>query len=125
MAWWTFRLAGAPCLGEATGIVKFAPADHALARESIDWMVGDPSAPAGTGKRRGFSPARVGTEHEELTQRFMHYGRIRAVSFGEEIPFMECDDEKDYAKVRGSFYPALIARESEEHGDDGDGVRGP
>lgn len=114
-----------PCLGEATGIVKFAPADHALARETIDWMVGDPSAPAGTGKRRGFAPARVGTEHEELTQRFMHYGRIRAVSFGEEIPFMECDDANDYAKVRGSFYPSLIAREAAERGGSGSGAPRP
>ena len=118
-------VAAEPCLGEATGIVKFAPADHALARETIDWMVGDPSAPAGTGKRRGFAPARVGTEHEELTQRFMHYGRIRAVSFGEEIPFMECDDANDYAKVRGSFYPSLIAREAAERGQSGSGSGAP
>jgi choline kinase len=108
---------GEPCLGEATGIVKFAPADHALARESIAWMIGDPDAPAGTGKRRGFAPARVGTEHEELTQRFMHYGRMRCVSFGEDVPFMECDDAKDYEKLRTSFYPALLAREAGERGE--------
>ena len=30
---------------------------------------------------------------------------------------MECDDANDYAKVRGSFYPALIAREASERGD--------
>ncbi len=28
---------GAPCLGEATGIVKFAPCDHAMARQTINW----------------------------------------------------------------------------------------
>src|SRR5262249_17344376 len=74
---------GEPCLGEATGIVKFAPQDHALARETIDWMVGDPDAPEGSARRRGYSPARIATEHEELTQRFMRYRRMRCVRFGE------------------------------------------
>jgi choline kinase len=103
---------GEPCLGEATGIVKFAPADHALARESIDWMLGDPDAPEGSLRRRGYGPARAATEHEELTQRFMRYGRMRCVRFGEEIPFMECDDAREYRKVRESFYPRLLQLEA-------------
>ena len=36
---------GAPCLGEFTGIGKFAPRDHALARQTLDWLLGDPDAP--------------------------------------------------------------------------------
>lgn len=107
-------VAGEPCLGEATGIVKFAPQDHALARETIDWMVGDPGAPEGTAKQRGYAPARCATEHEELTQRFMRYARMRCVCFDDDIPFMECDDARDYAKVRDSFYPNLLDIEARE-----------
>jgi choline kinase len=102
------------CLGEATGVVKFAPQDHALARETIDWMVGDPDAPEGSARRRGYSPARCATEHEELTQRFMRYRRMHCVRFGEEIPFMECDDENDYRKLRESFYPRLLEVEAKD-----------
>jgi choline kinase len=103
---------GEACLGEATGVVKFAPADHALARETIDWMVGDPDAPEDSARRRGYSPARCATEHEELTQRFMRYRRMACVRFGEEIPFMECDDEHDYRRLRESFYPRLLELEA-------------
>lgn len=104
---------GAPCLGEATGIVKFAPEDHALARESIDWMLGDPDAPPESARYRGYGPARRATEHEELTQRFMRYGKMRCVCFGEDIPFMECDDAEEYARVREVFYPHLLRLERE------------
>jgi choline kinase len=107
--------AGERCLGEATGVVKFAPHDHALARETIDWLVGDPDAPEGSARRRGYSPARAATEHEELTQRFMRYGRMKCVRFGEEIPFMECDDARDYQKLRESFYPRLLKLEAESN----------
>lgn len=103
---------GEPCLGEATGIVKLAPVDHALARETMDWLLGDPSAPDGSARRRGFGPARAGTEHEELTQRFMRYGRMHCVRFPVAVPFMECDDERDYATLRGSFYPRLLDLEA-------------
>jgi choline kinase len=103
---------GETCLGEATGVVKFAPQDHALARETIDWMVGDPDAPEDSARRRGYSPARCATEHEELTQRFMRYRRMKCVRFGEEVPFMECDDERDYRKLRESFYPHLLEIEA-------------
>jgi choline kinase len=102
---------GEPCLGEATGIVKFAPQDHVLARDTINWMVGDPDAEEGSLRRRGYSPARMATEHEELTQRFMRYGRMHCVRFGQELPFMECDDAREYARVRESFYPSLLALE--------------
>lgn len=102
---------GEPCLGEATGIVKLAPEDHALARETIDWMVGDPDAEPGTPRHRGYGPARAATEHEELTQRFMRYGKMRCIRFSDSLPFMECDDAREYARVRESFYPSLLAQE--------------
>ena len=105
-------VAGEPCLGEAAGIVKFAPQDHALARETIAWLLGDPDAPEESARHRGYGPARRATEHEELTQRFMRYGKMRCVCFGEDIPFMECDDAEEYKRVREVFYPQLIKREA-------------
>jgi choline kinase len=107
-------VAGEPCLGEAVGIVKFAPADHALARDTMDWMLGDPSAPPDSGRFRGFGPARRATEHEELTQRFMRYRKMRCVMVGAELPFMECDDAREYKKLRETFYPALLELEAQE-----------
>lgn len=105
-------VAAEPCLGEATGIVKFAPEDHALARETTDWLVGDPDSPPGTPRHKGYGPAGRATEHEELTQRFMRYRRMRCVRFGEELPFMECDDEREYRRVRESFYPRVLQLEA-------------
>jgi choline kinase len=105
-------VADEPCLGEAVGIVKFAPQDHALARATMDWMLGDPDALEGTPRHRGFGPARRATEHEELTQRFMHYGKIQCVMVGNDLPFMECDDAADYAEIRDSFYPWLLNAEA-------------
>jgi len=102
------------CLGEAVGIVKFAPADHALARESMDWMLGDPGAEPETGRYRGFGPARRATEHEELSQRFMRYRKLRCVLVGAELPFMECDDAREYRRLREQFYPDLLALEARE-----------
>lgn len=105
-------VAGEACLGEAAGIVKFAPEDHALARETIDWMLGDPNAAEGSARHKGYGPARRATEHEELTGRFMRYGKMRCVSFGEEIPFMECDDADEYRTVRETFYPNVLKMEA-------------
>jgi choline kinase len=102
---------GAPCLGEATGIVKLAPPEHALARAAMDWMLGDPDAPVGTRRHNGYGPARRATEHEELTQRLMLLGRMRAVCFEPELPFMECDDAREYRTVREQFYPGLLRLE--------------
>lgn len=107
-------VAGEPCLGEATGIMKFAPADHALCRETMDWMLGDPDAPNGSAAHKGFGPARRATEHEELAGRMMLYGRMTCVRFAADIPFMECDNAFDFKTVRESFYPFLLDLEAEE-----------
>ncbi len=104
---------GAPCLGEATGIVKFAPRDHGLARRTMAWLLGDPDAPEGSLESRGFGPARRATEHEELTDRFMRYGKMRALTFpAEELPFLEVDSPEEYHLLRGELYPRLLAMEA-------------
>lgn len=105
---------GEECLGEAVGIVKFAPEDHGLARRTLDWMLGDPESPEGSFRRAGFGPAKQATEHEELTQRFMHYGRMRAVVFGGDLPFMEVDSAEEYAFLKNQVYPRILATEAGE-----------
>jgi choline kinase len=103
---------GAPCLGEAVGVVKFAPEDHALVWATMNWMLGDPDAPPDSLRRQGFGPARQATEHEELTQRFMTYGKMGTVIFGAELPFMEVDGEEEYRFCREQFYPRLLQQEA-------------
>jgi choline kinase len=103
---------GASCIGEATGIVKLAGRDHALAREAMSWMLGDPDAPEDHPRRLGFGPARQATEHEELSQWLMHLARMRCVVFGAELPFMEVDSADEYRTLRASFYPDLLRMES-------------
>ncbi len=106
-------VADAPCLGEATGIVKLAPQDHGLARRTMDWLLGDPDAPAGSLDFRGFGPARRATEHEELTDRFMRYGKMRALTFrAEQLPFLEVDSPEEYHLLRSELYPRLLAMEA-------------
>lgn len=105
-------VSGAPCIGEAVGIVKFAPEDHALARESMDWMLGDPDAPTGSGRHKGYGPAKRRTEHEELSQRFMHYGKMAAVVLDRDVLFMEVDDEREYQQLREHLYPRIIDKEA-------------
>ncbi len=106
-------VAGEPCLGEMTGIAKFAPADHALCRETMDWLLGNPDAPEASPAYNGFGPARRATEHEELLGRMMQYGRLTCVRFGANLPFMECDDADEYRTVREWFYPRLLDLEAE------------
>jgi len=103
---------GERCLGEAVGIVRLAPADQPIALKIVDWMIGSPDAPITSLQRRGFGPARKATEHEELTQRLMHYGRMGAVVFsGEELPFMEVDTPDEYRFARSELMPKLVAME--------------
>jgi choline kinase len=105
---------GAPLLGEATGIVKLAPADHQLCRAITDWMLGDPDAAAGSLALRGFGPARRATEHEELTQRLMHLGKMKAVTFDKSLPFMEVDCDAEYDALKARVYPQILQMEADE-----------
>lgn len=107
---------GEPCLGEAAGIVKLAPADHALALTAIDWMLGDPDAPQNDLRRAGFGPARRATEHEELTARLMRHGRMVCRIFGPEFAFMEVDSPEEYRKLRTEVYPEILRLEASEAG---------
>lgn len=106
----------APCIGEATGIIKIAPADHLLVREIMNWLLGDPDAPEDSAQHAGFGPARRGTEHEELSQRLMHLGKIRCIVIGEEFFFAEIDTPAEYEQLRASLYPRLLRAEAAEQG---------
>ncbi|MBX3248725.1 MAG: NTP transferase domain-containing protein [Myxococcales bacterium] len=102
-----------PCLGEATGIVKLAPEDHGLVRRTMAWLLGDPDADPTSLAFKGFGPAKRATEHEELTERLMRYGRVRALTFsGEELPFLEVDSPEEYALLRRELYPQILRMES-------------
>jgi choline kinase len=85
---------GSPCLGEATGILLFEPEDHALLRAATDWVL-------------RFSTAKQRSEHEDVTARLMARDRVRAVRFGEELAFMECDSPEEYAALVGEMWPKL------------------
>jgi hypothetical protein len=37
---------------------------------------------------------------------------MRAVTIGPELPFMECDDAREYKQVREVFYPRLLELEA-------------
>ena len=104
---------GASCLGEFTGIVKFAPSDHAFSRQILDWLLGNPDAPEDSLEYRGFGPARRATEHEELSGRLMRSDRMRVLTFsGEELPFVEVDTPEEYSRLRTELYPRLLAMEA-------------
>lgn len=104
---------GLGCLGEATGMVKLAPADHGLAHTTMNWLLGDPDAPPESYRYRGFGPARRATEHEELTQRLMLLDRVRATVFdGDSLPFMEVDTPDEYLELRQVVYPGLLTMEA-------------
>jgi choline kinase len=88
---------GCTCLGEATGILLFEPNDHALLRDVTDWTI-------------KFSTAKTRSEHEDITQRMMLLGRMRAVRFGKERLFMECDTPDEYQMLVKEMYPSLTKK---------------
>jgi choline kinase len=85
---------GAVCLGEATGILLWEAGDHDALRRITDWTV-------------RFSTAKARSEHEDITQRMMSIGRVRAVGFGRERAFMECDTPEEYEVLKREMYPRL------------------
>jgi choline kinase len=90
-------VAGRVCLGEATGIMLWEPADHATLAERTDWAV-----------RHSAAGAR--SEHEDVTQQMMTRDRVRAVRFGPERAFLEVDTPEDYRRLVEEVAPGLLAR---------------
>lgn len=84
---------GLDCLGEATGIVRFAAADHADILAISEWLMTR-------------STAKTRNEHEDLTQQLMHLRRIHAVTFRDFL-FMEVDTPEDHATMRRDLLPRL------------------
>lgn len=91
------EVAGWSCLGEATGITLWEPADHALLAERTDWTIRHSAA----GPR---------SEHEDVTQQMMLQDRVRAVRFGAERAFLEVDTLEDYRLLVEAVAPRLLAR---------------
>ncbi len=83
------------CYGEATGMVLWEPADHALLRAATDWCI-------------QYSTAKTRSEHEDITQRMMLADRVGVLEF-QDLMFMECDTPEEYAVLTGTFYPKLRA----------------
>lgn len=90
---------GLNCLGEATGIVRFEPGDHALVRGALDWLLA-----------RGQS--RIAAEHEELAQLLLTLGRLGAERLEEGLLFAEADFPEDFERVRRELYPRILERDS-------------
>lgn len=81
-------------VGEATGLVLLAPADHAFARAATDWAI-------------AFSTAKARTEHEDITQLLMSRGRIDVVTLPASTLFMEVDTPADYQRLTRDVWPRL------------------
>ncbi|MEE8105123.1 MAG: phosphocholine cytidylyltransferase family protein [Planctomycetota bacterium] len=90
--------------GEATGIVRFEPEDHALVRGALDWLVG-------RGDRRAYGYSGIASEHEELAQYLMNLGRLGAIKFAPELLFMEADFAEDFERVRNDLYPRILQKD--------------
>lgn len=93
----TAEVAGLACIGEATGITLWEPADHAALAERSDWAI-------------RHSPAGPRSEHEDVTQQMMGRERVAIVSFGGERPFLEVDTAADYRVLVEEVAPRLRAR---------------
>ena len=101
-------IGGAPCLGEATGIVHIAPDDHQLALELTHWLLGNPTLPESSFEFKGFGPARRKTEHEELSQRLMMLEKLSAKFLDADMLFMEVDFHTEYDACRSHVYPKIL-----------------
>ena len=74
--------------------------------------MGDPNAIEGSLRKKGYGPAKTGTEHEELSQRLMTLSKMQAVTFHKDLLFMEVDSPEDYETLISEFYPKLLTKES-------------
>lgn len=98
---------GLHLLGEATGIVRYDPVDHAFVRAALDWHVG-----RGADATRPFGPVGIGTEHEVLSQFLMQRDRIEARVLADGMLFMEADFPEDFERARADVYPEILRRDA-------------
>lgn len=87
-------VAGLPCLGEATGMLLWEPADHADLLVASAWTL-------------GYASAKLRSEHEDVTNALLRRGRLEAVFCPPGAAFLEVDTPEDYALARERIYPAL------------------
>ena len=106
---------GLECFGEATGMVAFAPGDHELVKEAVNWLVGNPKMPEGSDEHRGFGASKRKTEHEELTQLMCSLNRMECSILPPELKFMEVDFGEEYAFCKKTFYPEILERDREKY----------
>ena len=97
---------GLSLLGEATGIVRFAPKDHAFTRALLDWLVGR------LHESKGFGFSKIASEHEELGQYLCNFGRISATLLPADLLFMEVDFQSEFDLLRADLYPKILAKDS-------------
>jgi choline kinase len=90
---------GLVCVGEATGIVRFEPGDHALVQAALDWLLA-----------RGSS--RIAAEHEELSQLLLNLGRLGAERLDGGLLFAEADFPEDFERVRKDLFPRILERDA-------------
>jgi choline kinase len=93
-------------IGEATGIWRVAPEDHALFKALLTWLVGRPdgSAPYGF--------AGIASEHEELAQYMITLGRLEAQRLNPDLLFMEVDFRDELERVRNQVYPKILKKDA-------------
>lgn len=84
------------CVGEATGILLWEPADHDALARVTDWVV-------------RYSTAKARSEHEDITQRMMLADRMHVAGLGPDVAFMECDTPDEYEVLTREMYPRLRA----------------
>lgn len=97
---------GLDLLGEATGIVRFEPKDHALVGAMLDWLVGVP------GQSSGFGFAHIASEHEELAQYLMTLQRLETLMLPEGLLFMEVDFQEEFDELRARMYPRILQKDA-------------
>jgi choline kinase len=102
----------ARCIGEATGIVHFAPEDHQLVKEATNWFLGNPFSPTESMEYKGFGPAKKKTEHEDLSQHLMSLRKMDACVVDKDVLFMEVDFENEYQVLKSKYYPQILEADS-------------
>ncbi len=86
----------ARCVGEATGILLWEPADHDALARVTDWVI-------------RYSTAKTRSEHEDITQRMMLAGKMHVAGLDAGVAFMECDTPDEYEVLTRDMFPRLRA----------------